>query len=94
MERVIIEDVEPVVIERLEALAREHGRSLQAELKHILAEAIQVQYGNKPDLMAVEKTLEKLGWPPSFFERTAGCLQDEPLVRYAQGELPERELLE
>ena len=27
-----------------------------------------------------------LGWPPAFFERTFGCLRDEPLVREPQGE--------
>jgi putative addiction module CopG family antidote len=32
------------------------------------------------------KTPEELGWPPGFFEQTAGCLQDDPLVRYPQGE--------
>ncbi len=25
------------------------------------------------------KTPDKLGWPPGFFERTAGCLADENL---------------
>jgi len=40
------------------------------------------------------KTPVELGWPPGFFERTAGCLQDDPLVRYPQGELQEREPLE
>ena len=39
-------------------------------------------------------TPEELGWPPGFFERTAGCLQDEPLVRYPQVKLQEREPLE
>lgn len=40
------------------------------------------------------KTPEELGWPPGFFERTAGCLADEPLVRYPQGEYEEREAME
>lgn len=40
------------------------------------------------------KTAEELGWPPGFFEQTAGCLQDDPLVRYPQGEYELRELLE
>lgn len=35
-----------------------------------------------------QKTPEELGWTPGFFEQTAGCLQDEPLVRYPQGECP------
>lgn len=40
------------------------------------------------------KTPEELGWPPNFFEQTAGCLQDDPLVRYPQGEYEVREPLE
>ena len=37
------------------------------------------------------KTPEELGWPPGFFERTAGCLAEENLVRYPQGEYENRE---
>jgi hypothetical protein len=40
-----------------------------------------------------EKT-EKLDWSPNFFEQTAGCLQDDPLVRYPQGEYEQREPME
>ncbi len=36
------------------------------------------------------KTLLELGYPPGFFDKTAGCFQDEPLVRYPQGEMQER----
>jgi len=43
---------------------------------------------------AQTKTPEELGWPPGFFEQTAGCLQDDPLVRYPQGEYEQREPLE
>lgn len=39
---------------------------------------------------SVRKTPEELGWSPDFFERTAGALKDDPLVRYPQGELQER----
>ncbi|MFW9260260.1 MULTISPECIES: hypothetical protein [unclassified Nostoc] len=40
------------------------------------------------------KTPEELGWPPGFFEQTPGCLQDDPLVRYPQGDYEVRERLE
>ncbi len=33
----------------------------------------------------------KRAWSPGFFERTFGAWQGEPLVREAQGELPERD---
>lgn len=90
MAQVVIEDLEPVVIEKLEALARKHGRSLQAEVKSILETVVQGQALNTPDANAVTKTPEELGWPPGFFERTAGSFEDEPLIRYPQGELQER----
>lgn len=31
-------------------------------------------------------TAEELGWPPGFFEETAGMWQGEPLTRGEQGE--------
>ncbi|MCT7955934.1 hypothetical protein [Laspinema palackyanum] len=37
---------------------------------------------------------EELGWPPGFFEQTAGCLADEPLVRYDQGKYEVREVFD
>jgi hypothetical protein len=39
------------------------------------------------------KTPEELGWPPGFFERTAGAWQGEPFTRGEQGEYPERDQL-
>ena len=53
MVKVIIEDVDPAAIEKLEALALENGRSLQAELKHILEAAAQTQTGRLPAAMEV-----------------------------------------
>ncbi|OUL32018.1 hypothetical protein BV378_00330 [Nostoc sp. RF31YmG] len=43
---------------------------------------------------APAKTLQELGWPPGFFERTAGSLADDPIQRYPQGEYDTRESLE
>jgi hypothetical protein len=39
------------------------------------------------------KTPEELGWPPDFFEKTAGAWQGEPLTRDEQGEYEQREPL-
>ncbi|NJM19132.1 MAG: hypothetical protein HC874_28990 [Richelia sp. SL_2_1] len=39
------------------------------------------------------QTPENLGYPPGFFEQTAGCLADDPIQRYPQGEFEEREPL-
>ncbi len=40
------------------------------------------------------RTPDELGWPPGFFEQTAGCLADDPLVRYDPGEYEVREEIE
>jgi hypothetical protein len=39
------------------------------------------------------QTPEDLGYPPGFFEQTAGCLANDPIQRYPQGEFEEREPL-
>ncbi len=81
MAEVLIEDLDSVLLQKLEALAKVHGRSLQAELKSILEAAVQ---------NAVTKTPEELGWSPGFFERTAGKWEGEPLTRGEQGEYEQR----
>lgn len=52
---------------------------------------VQVIATIQPVILAKAKTPEDLGYPPDFFEKTAGCFQDEPLVRYPQGQLQERD---
>lgn len=39
---------------------------------------------------AAPRTPEGLGWPPHFFEETAGSIQDETFRRHDQGEFEER----
>jgi hypothetical protein len=41
-----------------------------------------------------ESSPESRGWPPGFFEETAGCLRDDPIERAPQGEYEVRESLE
>ncbi|MBD2596530.1 DUF2281 domain-containing protein [Nostoc spongiaeforme FACHB-130] len=41
-----------------------------------------------------QTTPEELGWPAGFFEQTAGCLADDPIQRYPQGEYEQREQLD
>ena len=52
--------------------------------------AVQAELLNQSNGNAVTKTPEELGWSPGFFERTAGCFEGEPLVRYPQGKPEER----
>lgn len=43
-----------------------------------------------PRQNGVPETLEELGWPPGFFEATAGQWQGEPLERGSQVDFVER----
>ena len=42
---------------------------------------------------SLEEDLSLLEWH-EFIEKTYGCLADDPIVRYPQGEYPEREPIE
>jgi hypothetical protein len=41
-----------------------------------------------------ERSRKDLGWPPGFFEETAGHWQGEPLVREPQGDYEVRESID
>jgi hypothetical protein len=43
MTQLLLENLNPVLINQLETLAKLHGRSLQEEIKHILQQAAQSQ---------------------------------------------------
>lgn len=59
MAKIILENIDSNVIEKLEELAIQHGRSLQEELKHILEQATQTETSNivdyKETVMQVQK---------------------------------------
>jgi plasmid stability protein len=84
MAHITIEDVDPDVINQLQHLAEQHGRSLQAELKYILKTI--TQQSTQP---LSDRNTSQLGWSIDFFERTAGAWQGE-LVREPQGEYEQR----
>jgi Bacterial antitoxin of ParD toxin-antitoxin type II system and RHH len=64
-----------------------------ASATEVIVDALKVFAAGKQASIQ-PKTPEELGWPAGFFEQTAGCLQDDPLVRYPQGEYEAREPLE
>lgn len=41
MAQILVENLDPIIVEKLETLAKQHGRSLQEELKHILQQATE-----------------------------------------------------
>lgn len=44
-------------------------------------------------MVVIQPAPENRGWPPGFFEATAGAWQGEPLQRETQGEYEQREEL-
>ena len=40
------------------------------------------------DPSAIAGTPEERGWPPGYFEKTFGSIDDETFFRHPQGELP------
>jgi plasmid stability protein len=99
MTQVVIEDLDPNVIEKLKIRAQHQGRTLEAELKAILeAAALEVTIPSKDEedrgqVQPVKKTPEELGWSPGFFEEVVGGWVGEPLVRAEQGDYEIREPL-
>ncbi|MBD2412146.1 Arc family DNA-binding protein [Nostoc calcicola FACHB-3891] len=41
MAQILVENLDPVILEKLETLAKQHGRSLQEELRQILQQAAE-----------------------------------------------------
>jgi plasmid stability protein len=98
MNQLVIEDLDPTIVERLKVRAQQQGRTLEAELKAILEAAALEVIPSKDEedrgrVQLVKKTPEELGWNPGFFERTAGAWEGEPLTRGEQGEYEIREPL-
>lgn len=62
--------------ERLQKRAAYHHRSVAGELLALVQVAVPegVEYP-----LEEPKTPEELGWPPGFFEQTAGALADDPI---------------
>ncbi len=42
-------------------------------------------------ILPVEEMPTDASWPSGFFDETAGCFADNPLIREEQGDYPERE---
>lgn len=44
------------------------------------------------EVVVVIQRKEKRGWPPGYFDRTAGALADDPIERLPQGDYDEWEM--
>ncbi|ACK67882.1 hypothetical protein PCC8801_3938 [Rippkaea orientalis PCC 8801] len=85
---IILDNLEPEILEKLQTQAISHGRSLTEEIKVILTKELVKE--NQDNL---EEDMSQLEWH-EFIEKTYGCLADDPIERYPQGEYPIREELE
>ena len=83
MAQLILDKIPPHLWAKLEKLATQNNRSVEAEATELLAETLQ------------EKDIEvqQEGWLPNFFEEVIGGWEGEPLVREPQPEDQEREPL-
>lgn len=84
MTQVILEKLNPIVIQKLKHLAQSHQRTLEEEITFILEDVTE----NTPIV-----TPENRGWSLGFFEEVIGGWKGEPLVREAQPEEQERDFL-
>jgi plasmid stability protein len=76
MPKVIIEDLDPIVVEKLEQQADRHGRSLQAELKQILLLAISDNSHNEVNATTQADSLIGLfSGTPDLAEKSEEILQ-------------------
>lgn len=68
---IILDNLEPEILEKLKNKAISHGRTVTEEIKVILTEKL-----DQPQKM---KNPEELGWSEGFFEKTAGACADDPI---------------
>ncbi|NET14880.1 MAG: hypothetical protein F6K08_19620 [Okeania sp. SIO1H6] len=68
---IILDNLEPEILEKLQDQALHNGRTLTEEIQVILTKELASK---------TIKTPEELGWSRGFFERTAGSCADDPIV--------------
>ncbi|CCQ56231.1 FitA-like ribbon-helix-helix domain-containing protein [Crocosphaera watsonii WH 8501] len=82
---IILDNLDPEILEKLETQATSHGRSLTDEIKVILRRELIKEN--------LEDNASQLEWH-EFIDKTAGSIDDDTFVRHPQGDYPIREELE
>lgn len=67
--------------------------TVPVELRHKRVEVILLSLDDM-ETARPDSAVDANGWPLDFFERTAGCLADDPVERAPQGEYEQRLKLE
>ena len=83
MAQLILDKIPPHLWARLEKLALQNNRSLEAEAMILLEKSLQEK----------DVEVQQEEWVPNFFEEVIGGWEGEPLVREPQPEYQEREPL-
>lgn len=81
MAQLNLDKISPHLRVRLEKLATQNNRSLEAEATALLEQSLQEK----------NRVVEQKEWLPNFFEEVIGGWEGEPLVREPQPEDQERE---
>jgi plasmid stability protein len=78
MAQVVIENLDPIVVEKLKALAQQHGRSLEAELKAILTQAAQIEVSDRTAKEVAEERINRARdkYADQTFSDSAELLQE------------------
>ena len=83
-------DLPEDLYERLKKRTEKSQHTLETELLEVVAAAVTT---NEQTSATPAKTPEELGWPPGFFEQTAGSIPDYPDIPY-EGDFEVREELD
>ncbi|BAY16360.1 hypothetical protein NIES21_21860 [Anabaenopsis circularis NIES-21] len=81
MAQILVENLDPVILEKLENLAKQHGRSLQEELKHILQQAAETltNYQIGGDMQQVRDAVARaqIRYANKFFSDSAELIRED-----------------
>ena len=84
MTQIILDKINPIVMEKLKNLAQKHQRTIEEEITTILEKVTENESITTP---------KNKGWQKGFFEEVIGGWEGETLVRETQPEYQERERL-
>lgn len=81
MAQILLENLDPLILEKLENLAKQHGRSLQEELKHILQQAAETatQYHTGGDMEQAREAVARaqVRYAGKFFSDSAELIRED-----------------
>ncbi|MBD2593697.1 hypothetical protein BCD64_22890 [Nostoc sp. MBR 210] len=81
MAQILVENLDPIILEKLENLAKQHGRSLQEELIHILQQAAETvtNYHTGGDMQQARDAVARaqVRYANKFFTDSAELIRED-----------------